>query len=915
MKPGEAQLKNGDRVKSTSGGQAADPWHAFSLEAVLHQLGTSISGLSSKEVVERRERYGSNELQDTESISPWQILFGQFKSLIVWILIVAGIVSAFLGELVDAMAIMAIVALNAVIGFYQEYNAEKSIAALRRMTAPQAKVMRDGKVTMVAATDVVPGDILELESGDLVAADARLLSSSSLRCVESTLTGESEAVDKQIQLLTANDVPLGDRSNMVFMGTSVATGQGRAVVVGTAMDTELGRIAGLIKDAGASGGTPLQQKLEAFGRVLVWASLFLVAMLFIIGLARGMKLFELFMTSVSLAVAAVPEGLPAVVTVALGLGVLRMSRRRALVRRLPSVETLGSTSVICTDKTGTLTVGQMTVREIYAGGEVYIVTGEGYSDAGAVTPRNGSIDAVQPLPLSELATVLVGCNNAHVAAENGEYKVAGDPTEAALLIAGRKLGCSREKLDNSYPKHSEIPFDSDRKRRSVIRVGFDGLHRALVNGAPDELLPLCTHICTQSGVRPLMEEDRTTITEQNRQMADRALRVLGSAYGEFIPGDGDLTASAVERGLVFVGLTGMYDPPRAEARTAVAKCRDAGVRVVMITGDHPHTAIAIARDLGIAEAGGVALSGTELDAFCDEELSERVHEVPVYARVTAAHKLRIIRAWKSTGAVVAMTGDGVNDAPAIKGADIGIAMGRSGTEVTKQASDMVITDDNFASIVAAVEEGRGIYDNIRKTLQYLLAGNCGELLLMTAAIVVGLPMPLLAIHLLWINLVTDGLPALCLATDPISPDVMKQPPRNKDSRITDGGFIGTMLLTGLLTAGVSFAVFIYELRAQSLEVARTHAFAVLVFAELLRAFGARSETRTVWQMGIATNLRLLAVVAVTFAIQIASHHSSTLADLFQTTTLSAAECLDLVLISLVPLLVLETIKLLRQGTS
>lgn len=912
MKPGGVHLKDVDRVKATSSGPAEAPWHALSLEAVLHQLGTSPAGLSSKEVVERRQRYGMNELQDAESISPWQILFGQFKSLIVWILIVAGIVSASLGELVDALAILAIVALNAVIGFYQEYNAEKSIAALRRMTAPQAKVMRDGKVTMVAATDVVPGDILELESGDLVAADARLLSSSSLRCVESALTGESEAVDKQTQALSARDVPLGDRSNMVFMGTSVATGQGNAIVVGTAMETEIGRIAGLIQDAGASGGTPLQQKLEAFGRVLVWASLFLVAMLFIIGLARGMKLFDLFMTSVSLAVAAVPEGLPAVVTVALGLGVLRMSRRRALVRRLPSVETLGSTSVICTDKTGTLTVGQMTVREIYAGGEVYTVTGEGYSDAGAVVSQNGSIDATRPLPLSELATIFVGCNNAHVVDENGEYKVAGDPTEAALLIAGHKLGCSREKLDSSCPKHFEIPFDSDRKRRSVIRAGFDGLHRALVNGAPDELLPLCTHICTQSGVRPLTEADRARITEQNRQMADRALRVLGSAYGEFILGAGELTASTVERDLVFVGLTGMYDPPRAEAKTAVAKCRDAGIRVVMITGDHPHTAIAIARDLGIAGSRDVALSGVELDALNDDELSKRTREVAVYARVTAAHKLRIIRAWRSTGAVVAMTGDGVNDAPAIKGADIGIAMGRSGTEVTKQASDMVVTDDNFASIVAAVEEGRGIYDNIRKTLQYLLAGNCGELLLMTAAIVIGLPMPLVAIHLLWINLVTDGLPALCLATDPINPDVMKQSPRSKDSRITDGGFIHTMLLTGLLTAGVSFGVFVYELRAQSVEVARTHAFAVLVFAELLRAFGARSETRTLWHMGLTSNLRLLAVVTITFAIQIASHHSTFLANLFQTTPLSAAECVTLVLLSAVPLLVLEARKLLRK---
>ena len=900
-------------MSTTSTSNQAVTWHTKTSEQVLQQLQTSTTGLSSSEAAQRLISNGPNELKEGKPISPWTIFLGQFKNLIVWILIVAGVISGVLGEGVDAIAILAIVVLNAVIGFYQEYSAEKSIAALRKMTAPSAKVVRDGNVTTVPAAEVVPGDILELEAGDLVAADARVIEASSLRCVESALTGESEAVNKRAITLDRSGVPLGDRENMIFMGTSVAAGQGCAVVVGTAMDTEIGRIAGLIQEAGAEGGTPLQQKLEAFGRILVWASLGIVALLFVLGLARGMKFFELFLTSVSLAVAAVPEGLPAVVTVSLALGVLRMSRRRALVRRLPSVETLGSTSVICTDKTGTLTVGEMTVRELYVAGWTFEVTGEGYGPNGEVRFDGRATDASHTEPLLELANILVGCNNAHIVLEDGNWRVVGDPTEGALLAAGQKVGGDKQRIDAEHPKHHEIPFDSDRKRRTVIRVRPDGRLRAFINGAPDELLRLCTHVLTDDGVRPMTDDDRNRITAQNTRMAGRALRVLGSTFRDLDhSATAQLTAENVERDLVFVGLTGMYDPPRAEAKVAVAKCHAAGIRVVMITGDHPHTALAIGRELGIANGDSVALSGLELDQLDDAALAARTSQVAVYARVTAAHKLRIICAWKSTGAIVAMTGDGVNDAPAIKGADIGIAMGRSGTEVTKQASDMIVTDDNFASIVAAVEEGRGIYDNIRKTLQYLLAGNCGELLLMTAAIVMGLPMPLLALHLLWINLVTDGLPALCLATDPIDSDVMKQPPRARNERITDGGFLGTMFLTGLLTAGVSLAVYLYALKYESLEMARTHAFAALVFAELLRAFGARSETRPLWRMNHLSNLNLLLVVSISFGIQVWSHHNAMLAGFLKTSLMPFSDCLMLLSISTIPLLALEGVKWLRR---
>lgn len=887
-------------------------WHNQPAEDVLAQLGSASAGLSAQEAAKRLASDGPNELTEGKRISPFQIFLGQFKSLIIWILIVAGVISGVLGEMVDAIAILSIVVLNACIGFYQEYNAEKSIAALKKMATPQAKVKRDGKVTSIPAAGIVVGDILALEAGDLIAADARLLSAASLKSIESALTGESAAVPKQPATLEGDDIPLGDRENMMFMGTSVAGGTGEAVVVGNAMNTELGRIAGLIETAG-NEETPLQKKLDSFARILVWATLGIVVLLFGLGWLRGTPFMELFMTSVSLAVAAVPEGLPAIVTVALSLGVLRMSRHHALVRKLAAVETLGSTTVICTDKTGTLTVGEMTVRALYVAGQSYEVTGEGYGPEGKVRIDGKKAEVAHAAPLLELATVLIGCNNSHLAEEEGTWKVIGDPTEGALLVAGTKAGGNVESIEKEMPKHHEIPFDSDRKRSAVLRKRPDGKLRALVNGAPGPLLERCTSLYTSDGIRALTDEDRQTILAQTTAMAQQALRVLGSAFRDMDEAAPDaLTADIVEHELVFVGLSGMYDPPRQEAKVAIAKCRAAGIRVVMITGDHPHTATAIARELGIASDDEEAITGVDLDKVSDDELRELSPKTAVYARVTAEHKLRIIRAWKANDAVVAMTGDGVNDAPAIKGADIGIAMGKSGTEVTKQASDMIITDDNFATIVAAVEQGRGIYDNIRKTLQYLLAGNTGELLLMTVCVIVGLPTPLLPIHLLWINLVTDGLPALCLATDPIDPDVMKRQPRPPSERLTNRSFLGTMFLTGFLTAGVAFAVYLYSLRTETVEMARTHAFAVLVFAELLRSFGARSETKPVWRISLLTNLNLLLVVAASYGFQIWSHHNVTLGRFIKTSFMPFSECLMLVVVGTIPLLVLELMKVVRN---
>jgi len=888
-----------------------DAWHHRSSDEVLAHFDTTDKGLSSNEAAKRLAEHGPNELKEATRISPWQILLDQFKSLVIWILIGAGCLSAILGDGVEATAILTVVVLNALIGFYQEFNAEKSIAALKLMTAPKAKVRRDGNVVALPASSLVVGDVLTLEAGDLVAADARVMEAASLTCIESALTGESEAAAKQGRALPQGDIPLGDRGNMIFMGTSVATGTGKAVVVATAMKTELGNIAGMMESAGADESTPLEKKLESFGRVLVWAALGIVTLLFALGLMRGTPLFDLFMTSVSLAVAAVPEGLPAIVTVALALGVSRMAKRRALVRKLSAVETLGSTNVICTDKTGTLTMGEMTVQTLFVDDQSYDVTGEGYNPQGEVQLSGKHTDNAA---LTELATIIVACNNAHLVEEKGIWKTIGDPTEGALLAAGIKAGVTREHIERELPKHHEIPFDSDRKRSAVIRRMPDGKLRAFLNGAPSVLLNLCTQLYTGDGIRPLTEEDRTTILAETEVMAQRALRVLASAYRDDLPAD-DLSSANVERNLVFVGLSGMHDPPRQEAKDAVARCRDAGIRVVMITGDHPDTAAAIAREIGIASADDEAISGVELDKMSDDELRERAPHIAVYARVSAEHKLRIINAWKANGAVVAMTGDGVNDAPAIKGADIGIAMGKGGTEVTRQAADMIITDDNFATIVAAVEEGRGIYSNIRKTLQYLLAGSTAELLIMAICVIIGLPTPLLPIHLLWINVITDGLPALCLATDAIDSDVMKRAPRHRNESIADRGFLRTMLFTGTLTAAITFVVYLHVLKTQTLDAARTSAFAVLVFAELLRAFGARSETKPVWRISLLSNIHLVLVIAVSFALQLLSQHNAVFGQFLRTSPMSFGECLVLVGLGAIPLVVLEIVKLIRARSA
>ncbi|MEW6127486.1 MAG: cation-translocating P-type ATPase [Acidobacteriota bacterium] len=888
-------------------------WHTLSSEKSLEGMQATVEGLSTEEAARRFDQYGANALREAAAIHPLAILVNQFNSLVIWLLIGAGVISGLLGEWIDCLAILAIVILNALIGFYQEYNAERALVALKKLTAPRAKVRRDGRVVVLPAIEIVPGDIIELEAGDLVPADGRLLHAASLKSMEAALTGESETVNKGAVTLNQKDLPIGNRMNMVYMGTSIAAGTGVAIVIATGMETEFGRIARLLEEAALDEGTPLKKRLERVGRMLVWASLVIVGGIFILGFLRGIPLFDLFLTSVSLAVAAVPEGLPAIVTVALALGVQRMARRRALIRKLPAVETLGSTNVICTDKTGTLTVGEMTVRELLVAERRFSVTGEGYTPSGEVLADGIGLNEKQSDIAHQLFMILVGCNDAHLLQEGERWSVIGDPTEGALLTTGMKIGVLQSDIQNRHPKVREFPFDADRKCMSVVRRMADGSMQAMVKGAPDILLERCTHILGADGLRPISEIDRQFVMAQIAAMAQGALRVLAAAYrivdsAEIYQAEAD----DIERELIFVGLAGMYDPPRAEVKDAVKRCRSAGIRVVMITGDHPRTALAVARELGIAKDDDQALNGSDLDQLSDIELQERVSQTLVYARVSAAHKLQIVRAWRAQGAVIAMTGDGVNDAPAIKGADIGIAMGKTGTEVTKESSDMIITDDNFASIAAAVEEGRGVYDNIKKTLQYLLAGNFGELLLMTVSVLIGLPIPLLPIHLLWINMVTDGLPALALAMDPIDPEVMQRPPRRSSESFTDRNFFITMTVTGMLTAGVTFAVYLYGLTYENLEMARTHTFATLVYAEILRSFGCRSETKSLWMVGIFSNLKLAWVAGLAIAFQLATHHNQTLCRFFKNTEVSWTECFVLLAIGAIPLVALEVFKVIRR---
>ncbi len=885
-------------------------WHALSAAEAAQRLHADPArGLDQDEAARRRAADGPNALRAAPALRPLALLAGQFLNPLVLLLLVAAMVSGFLGEWIDASAIIAIVFLNAAIGFAQEYNAEQAIAALKKMTSPKATVLRGSAPQSIPAAEVVRGDVLLFEPGDCVAADARLFAASELRIQEAALTGESMPAEKNAAPSLSENAALGDRRNLAFMGTTVAAGTGRALVTAVGMETEIGRIAALLA-AEPEVATPLQRQLAGFGRLALWICLGLVCVVFALGWLRGMGPGPLFLTSVSLAVAAVPEGLPAIVTLALALGVRRMARRHALIRKLPAVETLGSAEVICTDKTGTLTQGEMTVRELVAGGVSFRVSGSGFAPAGSITAGGDAPGRGETSMLRTLASIHAGCNGAALAAAGPDWRVTGDPTEGALLVAARKAG-----LPPEYPDPAglvrEFPFDSDRKRRGMARRQADGGCRLLVNGAPELLLGLCVSESTAAGVRPLAEADRRRILAANADLAGRGLRVIGSAYRDFTDADALPDRDEAERDLVFAGLAGLQDPPRPEAQAAVGECRAAGIRVIMITGDHPDTALAVARELGLAETRAQILTGTEIDALDAAALRARVPEAAVCARVTAEHKLRIVKAWRERGAVTAMTGDGVNDAPALKGADIGIAMGKSGTEVAKQAADVVLADDNFASIVAAVEEGRGVYANIRKTLQYLLAGNAGELLVMILALALAWPVPLLPVHLLWINLVTDGLPALILAADPVDAGLMRRQPRRAGKPMADRRFLIRLLQTGCLTAGVSLAAFWIGWRAQGLDAARSYAFDTLVLTEVFRALAYRSGA-PFWRSERKGLIRILLLIAGTTALQIVCHENDALERVLHLVPWHPATAAMMLGLGLIPLAVIEADKMRRR---
>jgi Ca2+-transporting ATPase len=789
-------------------------------------------GLSSGEVQRRLTEFGPNEIRREQATSALTLLVRQFASPVIWLLLVATVLSAALGEWLDAIAIGAIVILNAVIGFFQEHRAERAVMALRAMTAPRARVMRDGHSVMLPANEIVPGDVLVLEAGDVTGADARLRTAHALTTNEAPLTGESTPVEKTTAP-TGPDTPLAERHDFVFMGTSVATGTGLAEVVATGMQTELGRIAHLLSTAEESV-TPLQRRLARVSQTLLYICGGIVAVVALAGVLRGWPLLQVFMAAVSLAVAAVPEGLPAVVTIALAVGVQRMAARHVLIRRVPAVETLGCATVICTDKTGTLTTGVMQVRELWGRDH------------------------------SQLLLAAAACCDAEIR-QDGQSGV-GDPTELAILTAAAERGIHREEIEHTNARVAEVPFDSVLKRMSIERA--DG--RVYIKGAVESVLPLCV-------------EGVGDAAEANTQMAERGLRVLAIA----------VAPTGSEEGAMLIGLIGIADPPRTEAIEAVAAARAAGITTVMITGDHLLTARAIARELGIVSA-------------------RDVEDDVVHARATPEDKIRIVREWKTRGAVVAMTGDGVNDAPALREAHIGIAMGRTGTEVTREASDMVLADDNFASIVAAIREGRGIFDNIRKTLVYLLSGNTAELTVMLVAALGGLPLPLLPLHLLWINVVTDGLPALALVVDPAEADVLQRPPRHPDEPMLGHAEWRFIITTGLLQAAATLGVFVWALSARDLSEARNLAFSVLVFGELFRAFAARSTTRVFWEVGAFTNVRLLAVVVVSVLMQLGIHHIPAAQVVFEIGPLSAADCLLTLLVASGPVTVIEVGKLVHR---
>jgi Ca2+-transporting ATPase len=874
-------------------------WYQLSPEqASKHLQADLVKGLSAAEAAKRLTENGPNELKEKERETLLQKFISQFKDFLVLILIAASLISAFVGEIADSAVIIAIVILNAVLGVFQEAKAEKALEALKKMAAPNSKALRDGNLVTVPSRELVTGDIVLLEAGDYVPADIRIIESVNLKIEEASLTGESVPVDKEINAIQG-EVPLGDRHNMGFMSTIIAYGRGKGMVTGTGMQTEIGKIAEMIQSY-EEEQTPLQKKLEEFGKYLGILCLVVCGIVFALGIYNGYRdgtldmreIHLLLMTAISLAVAAIPEGLPAVVTIVLALGMQRMVKKNSIVKKLHAVETLGSTTVICSDKTGTLTQNQMTVVRVFAGGKMFDVSGEGYNPLGGYSDSGTPVAARSNRELDLLLRGSVLCNDAKLRQSPSDSKVwsiIGDPTEGALIVAGAKGGYEREETNRTYPRIQEIPFDSTRKMMTTFHPIGDNVV-AFVKGAPDILLSRCSRIASDGQVRELTSADRTAVGAANSAMASQALRVLAVAYREFKTLPAAITPDSIETDLVFVGLSGMIDPPRNEAREAVKVCASAGIRPIMITGDHPDTAYAIARDLGIARDASQVMTGHSLDSMSKEELQTAVQSVNVFARVSPEHKVAIVDALKCNDEIAAMTGDGVNDAPALKRADIGVAMGITGTDVTKETADMVLTDDNFASIVAAVEEGRVIFTNIRKFVFFLLSCNVAEILVIFVAMLLGWPVPLLPIQLLWLNLVTDAFPALALGMEKKEPDVMLVSPRNPKEPLLNKNM---RIMIGIQSAVIMIAVlgaFQYAMNTYDgdLVIARTFAFVTLMSSELLRAYSTRSEHFSAFRIGFFSNKYMNLGVGVSFTLLMLSLYGP-LHIIFKTYTLNLQE--------------------------
>lgn len=878
-------------------------WYQVSRNDIVKQLNTSEThGLSHQEAEKRRKKIGENVLAEEKKPSRIFIFLKQFEDFMVLVLLAATLISGLIGEYVDAITIMAIVLLNAVLGYFQEQKAEKSLEKLKELSAPMAKVLREGEWTQIPSKDLVPGDIVKLETGDRVSADIRLIKTSSLEIEESMLTGESHPAEKMSKELKDYDLELGDQHNMAFSGTLVTRGNGFGVVVGTGMSTAMGKIASMLSTAKRKP-TPLERKLEELGKVLIAAALVLTALVVILGVYQGHSVYNMFLAGVSLAVAAIPEGLPAIVTVALSLGVQRMIKRRAVVRKLSAVETLGCASVVCSDKTGTLTKNEMTVQQIYLPEQGLVsVSGKGYSPAGYFYQQKQKKSSSEIMGLEKLLIYGMLCNHASIREKDGKYMVEGDPTEGALVVAAQKAGIERQQL-NAFKVIHEIPFDSARKRMTVVIEDANHKRYVITKGAPEVLLNRTNWLYACGEKKVMTPTRKKELESQMDGMANQALRTLALCYKP-IDHHQSLKEVELEKNMIFLGLFGMMDPPREDVKESIEACREAGVKTVMITGDHARTARAIADQLNILPENGNVLSGYDLSMMTADELSEIIDDVYVFARVSPEHKLQIVEAFQRKGHVVAMTGDGVNDAPAIKASDIGVSMGITGTDVTKEASSLILMDDHFATIKAAIEEGRNIYENIRKFIRYLLASNVGEILVMFFAMLLALPLPLVPVQILWVNLVTDGLPALALGLDQPEKNVMKRPPRHPNESIFARGLAFKIITRGFMIGLVTLIAFMFAYRQnpEHLEYAQTVAFVTLVLAQLIHVFDCRSD-QSVFARNPFGNMYLVGAVISSLLLMLVVVYYPPLQPIFHTVSLPLREWLMILALSAIPTII------------